>query len=429
MPAVMQVLDVILAGYFNGFLSTVFPEIPGCFVGARPKTQCLDIAHGLQSVIEKGLDDFGRSAVAQSDIEKFYDSLPCLQVAQWLVAKGADEKHVACLLRHQMCPRVVLSVGTLEIAIDNRSIGGLTGSRTAGMFGRVPVESVMAERNHVWKQWGYKAGVDVLTVCSYVDNLFSAAASLHGAVSILEDFEEQLRSKWNLQIKPSSRCCMVAVGSPDQQTSPKWPLSNSFPVLGHVLQDSGSIRACWKRTRTLMWKAFWANPGSKHAHRLSPGQRLKLLGKAVVPQLDCRCTRWPPQRTIAGELDSMQRKMTATAMRISMHPGEGAPEYVRRRGRAAARHCKLAGNWSQRWFKRVVNWHDHLERPRNAHTWPAKTLHHNDREWLMRRRASLLSDSRSSDSCTAGRTNTRVFSGCVHMRWDDGVEFGRSQLV
>ena len=178
-----------------------------------------------------------------------------------------------------------------------------------------------------------------------------------------------------------------------------------------------------------MWKSFWANPGSKHAHRLAPGQRLKLLGKAVVPQLDCRCTRWPPQRTIAGELDAMQRRMTATAMRIPMHPGEGAPEYVRRRGRAAARQCKLAGNWSRRWFKRVVDWHDHLERPRNAHTWPAKTLHHRDREWLMRRRASLLSENRSSGSCTAGRTNTRAFPGCVHMRWDDGVEFGRSQLV
>ena len=57
MPAVMQILDVILADYFNSFLSTVFTDIPGCFVGALPKTQCLDIAHGLQSVIEKGLDE------------------------------------------------------------------------------------------------------------------------------------------------------------------------------------------------------------------------------------------------------------------------------------------------------------------------------------------------------------------------------------
>ena len=124
MPAVMQIMDVILAGFFNDFLSTVFQEIPGCFVGARPKTQCLDIAHGLQSVIENGLDDFGRSAIAQSDIEKYYDSLPCLKIAAWLVARGANEKHVACLLRHQMCPRVILVLGTLQIAIDDRSVGG-----------------------------------------------------------------------------------------------------------------------------------------------------------------------------------------------------------------------------------------------------------------------------------------------------------------
>jgi len=237
-----------------------------------------------------------------------------------------------------------------------------------------------------------------------------------------------LEEKWNLSIKPSSRSCMAATGSVDQPTSPKWPLCNTFQVLGHVLQNSGSIRACWRRTKALMWKAFWANPGSKHGHKLSPAQRFTLLGKAVVPQLDCRCTRWPPQRTIADELDGVQRKMMATAMRISRYPGEELPDYVRRRGRAAARQCKLTGTWSQRWFKRVIAWHSHLERPRNAHTWPAKTLHHRDREWLIRRRASLLSDNCKSGSCMAGKTDTRAFPGCVHVRWDDGVEFGRSHI-
>jgi len=287
----------------------------------------------------------------------------------------------------------------------------------------------MVDRSNAWQRWGYKAGGNVLSVCSYVDNLFSASSSLHGAISILEDFEQQLEERWGLKIKPSSRSCMPAAGSQVQSTALKWPQCNSFHVLGHVLQHNGSIRNCWRRTRNLMWKSFWANPGSKLAHRLSPPQRLKLLGKTVAPQLDCRCSRWPPQPTIAGELDAMQRKMVATAMRIPKYPGEEVPSYVRRRGRAAARQCKLAGTWSQRWFKRVVDWHSHLERPRNANTWPAKTLHHNDREWLMRRRASLLPVNCSSRSSMAGRTDTRSFPGCVHMRWDDGVEFGKSQLA
>ena len=160
-----------------------------------------------------------------------------------------------------------------------------------------------------------------------------------------------------------------------------------------------------------------------------PSKKVSKMEKAVTPQLDCRCTRWPPQRTIAGELDGMQRKMVATVMRIPRYPGEETPGYVRRRGRAAASHCKRVGTWSQRWFKRAVDWHSHLERPRNSHTWPAKTLHHRDREWLMRRRASLLPDNCNSGSCMAGRTDTRAFPGCVHMRWDDGVEFGRRQLA
>ena len=142
---------------------------------------------------------------------------------------------------------MVLVLGTLQIAINDRSIGGLTGSRTAGMFGRVPVESIMVERCNVWQQWGYRAGENILSVCSYVDNLFSASSSLHGAVSILEDFEQQLEAKWSLKIKPSSRSCMLAAGSQVQSTSLKWPLCNSFLVLGHVLQENGSITAGHER--------------------------------------------------------------------------------------------------------------------------------------------------------------------------------------
>ena len=38
-------------------LEPVLHSLPECFVGARPRTQTLDIAHGLQTIIEKGLDD------------------------------------------------------------------------------------------------------------------------------------------------------------------------------------------------------------------------------------------------------------------------------------------------------------------------------------------------------------------------------------
>ena len=53
-------------------------------------------------VIEKGLDSYGRAAVAQCDIEKYYDSLPTLAITEWFADTGIPVEQAACILRHQM---------------------------------------------------------------------------------------------------------------------------------------------------------------------------------------------------------------------------------------------------------------------------------------------------------------------------------------
>ena len=399
------------------------PIVDECFVGARPHTQCLDIAHGLQSVIEKGVDSFGNAAVAQYDIKKYYDSLPVLRIVLWLISRGAQRGHAVCLLRHQMCPVVLLCTGMVQLEIKARTIGGLTGSRTAGMLGRIPVESTIAERHTHWRKHGFAAGSNVLCICTYVDNLFSASKTLDGAISILEDFETHLNEKWDLRIKQNSRACMVAAGALPLQ-SEKWPCVNQFNALGHLLTMNGSIRPCWLRTKRSMWKAFWGNPGSLQARHLCVSVRLKLLDRAVAPALDYRSSRWPPQKMIAQELDAAHKKMVATVLRVPRQLGEEAPDYVKRRGRLAACACQKSGKWSQRWFKRATN--EHLERPRNGNSWPAKLLHHMDRDWFRQRRFSLLPAQSQNGSCLAGRTNTRAFQGRVHSRWHDGIEYART---
>ena len=45
LASVMQVLDVQLPSSFAHELNAVLPQLPGCFIGAQPKTQCLEIAH------------------------------------------------------------------------------------------------------------------------------------------------------------------------------------------------------------------------------------------------------------------------------------------------------------------------------------------------------------------------------------------------
>lgn len=124
LPSFTQVLDVILSSCLADQLKVILPQLPGCTVGAQPKPQCVEIAHGLQSVIEKGLDDFGNSAIAQGDTEKYYDSLPVPLIAERLVSKGILAKHAMCLLRHQMLPRVLLKCGSTEVNVASKQICG-----------------------------------------------------------------------------------------------------------------------------------------------------------------------------------------------------------------------------------------------------------------------------------------------------------------
>ena len=72
------------------------------------------------------------------------------------------------------------------------------------------------------------------------------------------------------------------------------------------------------------------------------------------------------------------------------HPFEDIADFVRRRGQVAALQHRQTGQWSQRWFKRAVDWNEHLERPRNGYCWSSKLLHFRDGEWLIQRRMSLL---------------------------------------
>ena len=141
-----------------------------------------------------------------------------------------------------------------------------------------------------------------------------------------------------------------------------------------------------------MWKSFWANPGSKDACALSTNQRMSLLAKAVAPQLDYPCSRWPPQKVIAQEVDCMQRKMVSTLLKTPRYPDGEAADFIRRRGRLAAGKCREVGQWSHRWFRRALDWNEHLERPRNGCSWASSLFHYTDRQWFIARCASLLDE-------------------------------------
>ena len=416
LPAVLQIVDAALPFLFEDYMSSLLPIVPECLVAARPFTQVLDVAHGLQLVLEKGLDDHGCAAAAQCDIQQFYDSLPLVLIMLWLSDNGVPWALVTAAIRHQACPLIFMNACAAKAPVRNRCIGGLTGSRVAGMLARIPVESTFIERAHIWRRWGFPLSTDtgdrvVLCCASYVDNCFAVSTNPAGAICILEDLESVLKDKWRLIMKPSSRSYVEARGgNRGSLNEEKWPRHDTFNVLGHWLQDNGSVRSCWARTRQQMWGAFWANVSAAGSMKLPLLLRMKLLLRAVVPILDFKCSRWPPQLQIANELDAVQRKMVAILLRLTPENEETCEQFRRRRGRAARALCLQGGLWSRRWFRRAVAWDDHSRRERNSFTWAAKLVEYRAAAFLASRRAAHF-----------GRTATRSQPGFVCRRWHGGI--------
>ena len=79
---------------------------------------------------------------------------------------------------------------------------------------------------------------------AYIDDCFAVSRTPAGAISILEDLENELRDKWELTMKPTLRSFVEAKGGKrgalDEQ---KWPKQETFNVLGHcAFSKKSSVR-------------------------------------------------------------------------------------------------------------------------------------------------------------------------------------------
>ena len=118
LPSLLIWLDRILCNYWQPVIDGLFPDIKSAFIEASPFTQTLDIMHGLQGVIDKGLDSHGHAAIAQMDIKKYYDSISIIKAFQYLVSRGGRHASAACLLRLHYCLTVELHFDSAHVTID-----------------------------------------------------------------------------------------------------------------------------------------------------------------------------------------------------------------------------------------------------------------------------------------------------------------------
>ena len=74
-----------------------------------------------------------------------------------------------------------------------RGVGGLTGSRIAVSFARVPILDLVHHHSAPWTIMSFHGS---LSVATWIDNLYAAADTPFKSVSILNEAEAYLDSRW-----------------------------------------------------------------------------------------------------------------------------------------------------------------------------------------------------------------------------------------
>ena len=112
----------------------------------------------------------------------------------------------------------------------------------------------MQRRAAAWEPLALCLDGAKMCAADYVDNLYSIGMNAKRAVEIQEQWAEDLRSRWGVLIKDTSRQLLLPAGSTDQSPNQdRWPTQREMDVLGHRIASNCSTAPCWERSRKLAW--------------------------------------------------------------------------------------------------------------------------------------------------------------------------------
>ena len=187
-------------------------------------------------------------------------------------------------------------------------------------------------------------------------------------------------------------------------------------VLGHWLARDGTPWACWEQTQVLVWQSFFRAAGHASASKLAARPKLRALRSNTTPALLFRSTRWPLGPTLCAMIDRLHRTMVSSLVHVRRVPGEEAHSYFRRKA-AAAKTAIGDLTWSRVAARRVISWVEHLDRPRNASTWPAVVYKWHGESWLQERRLAA-----NSSRSLGGALGCRLSGGHPPVRYHEGAQ-------
>ena len=426
-----QLCDAMIAQKLQHYIDLAIPDRDGIYRGARQFTQTCEIPLSLQLLLEKSQDYGLGNAVGQIDALSHYDNLDIIRIAKWLQTHGVPDDLVRATVIFQTMIPVELQIAGECIQIDRRTRGGLTGTRTAGQLGRVPIEDAMNQVHAELEHYGaplylpadtadqYKP-VDCacewkhfvqLTFASFVDNVYFAGRSVTAALALAGRFEEVLQDKWGQTIKPQSRQICLPRGVPSGRIHlGKWEVCDGFRVLGVEIQDNAETDRSWMETAKTARKLFWRISRTADYRSLAAEYRLRTLDAQILPFLLHRLTALPLHFSRLYQVQKLQREFYAKTLRIKLP--QGLTKQQRAQQRQAIVTSRMTGRfWHQRLASSQVKLDAHVRRSAWRKSWPGMLAFYRDpakhQRWLQ-----------------TGRL-CRRYQGHVPQRWDRSVSEAR----
>ena len=110
----------------------------------------------------------------------------------------------------------------------------------------------------------------------------------------------------------------------------RWRVVDSFRLLGHIMESSGSIITCYKATISALWRQFWAKMGKPVFRSFDIKLKMARIQTLVFPILNFRISRWPFGVSRARDLDRVQRKMVGISLGAKPRQDEPLVTFFRR---------------------------------------------------------------------------------------------------
>ena len=415
LPVLLGILDFIVAMRMHSRSDAIARALPYGYLECAVKgRQVMDIVFPASLVIEKGMDMMSRGCVAQADIKKFYDNLRPLLLYRWMVQNGYTRELASTFVRLHLCPQVSIRVGEQHAIFKARCSGTLTGSRSAGAGGRLPLFDVCQHHLQKWNANSFQIEGRSFSLASFVDNLVTTSTSPAKATEMLDSCELYLTRHWGLVYGEDSREFVICRGDTRVfHVAPLWKQVSTMKCLGHHLADDGGIFGCMKAVEGAMWRAFFGNL-TGGLLRCTDKVKSRFLVTNILAVASSRWARWPYQKNVALALDTTQRKMLAHLMQIKPATGEPYDAFCQRRRLVCGKKAAAMGRWSKKWASSTVAWAAHVERRHDEKAWSHTILGWHDSSWLQLQR---LLHSIAGES----RTRTRCIRGAPARRWQDGL--------